>query len=122
MSSPFERPAPARLPPIPRAFRRLVLWIVAAIFFAFIVIPWLASFVTDWLWFKEIGISDKYIQQTETDQEVAFQKAFTLNLAYSSLFFLLALAAVPVFAAMYGQPRMIAPGSLNWLGSPLGQR
>src|SRR5438093_8822184 len=55
MSSPFERPAPARLPPIPRAFRRIVLWIVAAILFAFIVVPWLASFVTDWLWFKEIG-------------------------------------------------------------------
>jgi uncharacterized protein len=55
MSSPFERPGPARLPPLPRSLRRIVLWIVAAIFVALIVVPWLASFFTDWLWFKEIG-------------------------------------------------------------------
>ena len=55
MSSPFERPGPARLPPLPRAFRRIVLWILAAVFAGFIVLPWLASFVTDWLWFGEVG-------------------------------------------------------------------
>jgi uncharacterized membrane protein (UPF0182 family) len=55
MSSPFERPGPARLPPLPRAFRRIALWILAAVFAAFIVVPWLASFVTDWLWFGEVG-------------------------------------------------------------------
>jgi uncharacterized protein len=32
-----------------------MLGIVAAVFFALIVVPWLASFATDWLWFKEIG-------------------------------------------------------------------
>ena len=40
---------------MPRSLRRFVLWIVAAIFIALIVVPWLASFFTDWLWFKEIG-------------------------------------------------------------------
>src|SRR6185436_7556551 len=55
MSSPFERPGPGRLPPLPRGFRRLVLSIAAAFFLALIVVPWLASFFTDWLWFKEIG-------------------------------------------------------------------
>ena len=55
MSLPFERPTPARLPPLPRAFRRIVLWIIAAVFVVLTVIPWLASFFTDWLWFGEIG-------------------------------------------------------------------
>jgi O-antigen/teichoic acid export membrane protein len=80
-----------------------------------------ASLVT-LMWFKEIGITDKYIQQSDPDQELAFQKAFTLNLYYTSLFFLLAAAAIPVFAAIYGQPRMIVPGlliSLTIIGSAL---
>jgi uncharacterized membrane protein (UPF0182 family) len=32
-----------------------VLWIIAALFIVLTVIPWLASFFTDWLWFGEIG-------------------------------------------------------------------
>jgi uncharacterized membrane protein (UPF0182 family) len=55
MSSPFERPAPARLPPMPRSVRRIALGIIALVFIALIVVPWLASFFTDWLWFKEVG-------------------------------------------------------------------
>src|SRR5713101_4855700 len=55
MSLPFERPTPARLPPFPRSFRRIVLWIIAALFIVLTVIPWLASFFTDWLWYGEIG-------------------------------------------------------------------
>src|SRR6266853_574355 len=55
MSLPFERPTSARLPPFPRSFRRIVLWIIAAVFIVLTVIPWLASFFTDWLWFGEIG-------------------------------------------------------------------
>ena len=68
--------------------------------------------VTAILWFKEIGINDKYIQQDEPDQELAFQKAFTLNLIWTGLFCLVILAAVPVFSVIYGQPEIIAPGSL----------
>jgi uncharacterized membrane protein (UPF0182 family) len=60
MTSPFERPGPARLPPLPRSFRRIVLGIVAAVFFALILVPWLASFATDWLWFKEIGFQSVF--------------------------------------------------------------
>jgi uncharacterized membrane protein (UPF0182 family) len=55
MSTPYERPAPAKLPPIPPALKRLVLWILGALAVALIVIPWLATFATDWLWFGEIG-------------------------------------------------------------------
>ena len=38
-------------------------------------------------WLKQIGISDKYVQQDEADQQVAFQRAFTLELAYTGVFF-----------------------------------
>jgi len=61
MSTPFERPAPAKLPPLPASLRRAVIWIVAAMFLAMIVVPWLAKFATDWLWFKEIGFQTVYI-------------------------------------------------------------
>ena len=32
-------------------------------------------------WFKQVGVGDKYVQQDEPDQELAFQKAFTLEAA-----------------------------------------
>jgi uncharacterized protein len=60
MTSPFERPGPARLPPLPKAFRRFVLGIIAGVFVALIVVPWLASFATDWLWFKEVGFQSVF--------------------------------------------------------------
>src|SRR2546423_14727594 len=55
MPSPWGRRGPAALPPLPRSLRRFVLALIATLFIAFAVIPWLASFFTDWLWFKEIG-------------------------------------------------------------------
>ena len=60
MTSPFERPGPARLPPLPRSFKRIVLGLVAGLFVALILVPWLASFATDWLWFKEIGFQSVF--------------------------------------------------------------
>jgi O-antigen/teichoic acid export membrane protein len=62
------------------------------------------------LWLKQVGIGDKYVQQDEEDQEVAFQKAFTLELAFSGLFLLVLLAAVPLLALVYGAPELLAPG------------
>jgi len=62
--------------------------------------------------FKEVGISDKFIQQSESDQEVAFQKAFTLNLLWTLPFFFVALGGIPIFALIYGRPDIIAPGSV----------
>src|SRR3954466_4797513 len=62
MSSPFERPAPGRLPPLPRSIRRFFIWVAAAVFAAFIVVPWLASFVTDWLWFNEVGFQTVFLR------------------------------------------------------------
>ena len=88
MSSPFERPAPAKLPPLPRGLRRIILWGLVAIFAALIVIPWLASFFTDWLWFGEIG----------------FQKVFATSLIWRILLFFLGGAFA--FAYFYGNVRI----------------
>jgi uncharacterized membrane protein (UPF0182 family) len=46
---------------MPASVRRAVLWIVAAFFVAMVVVPWLASFATDWLWFNEIGFKSVFI-------------------------------------------------------------
>lgn len=61
------------------------------------------------MWVKEIGVADKYIQQNEPDQELAFQKAFTLELIMSVLFFGLVVVVVPVYSIAYGLPSIIVP-------------
>jgi polysaccharide transporter, PST family len=61
-------------------------------------------------WLKQVGIVDKYIQQSEPDQEAAFQKAFTLELAVSAAYFAVCCVALPVFALAYRRPEIIVPG------------
>jgi uncharacterized membrane protein (UPF0182 family) len=92
MSLPFERPTPARLPPLPPSFRRIVLWIIAATFIVLTVIPWLASFFTDWLWFGEIG----------------FRTVFATSLIWRIALFLLGGAFA--FAYFYGNVRIARGG------------
>jgi O-antigen/teichoic acid export membrane protein len=67
-------------------------------------------------WLKQIGVSDKYIQQDDPDQVAAFQKAFTFELFYSSIFFALAAAALPLYALLYGRPEMLVPGLILCVG------
>ncbi len=59
---------------------------------------------------KVIGISDKYVQQSEVDQERAFQHAFTLELLSSLVMMVCLCAAVPVIALLYGRWQLLAPG------------
>jgi PST family polysaccharide transporter len=59
---------------------------------------------------KYVGISDKFIQQEEADQEVAFQKAFTLELVMTAAALLPMFAALPVIALIYGHWELVAPG------------
>ena len=61
-------------------------------------------------WLKQIGIADKFVQQDEPDQEAAFQKAFTLELAYSAIFFAIACVAFPILGAIYGHMEIVVPG------------
>jgi O-antigen/teichoic acid export membrane protein len=62
------------------------------------------------MFLKQVGVGDKYIQQDEPDQELAFQKAFTLELLFTGAFFLLILGCVPLFALVYGESKLLAPG------------
>src|SRR6202158_527503 len=87
MTSPFERPGPARLPPLPKSFKRIVLGLISILSFALIVVPWLASFATDWLWFKEIG----------------FQSVFTTSLIWRIGLFLI--GGVFAFGYIYANVR-----------------
>jgi O-antigen/teichoic acid export membrane protein len=59
---------------------------------------------------KLVGISDKYIQQDEEDQELAFQRAFTLELAISLTTMVLVAAAVPVLCVVYGHWSLLGTG------------
>jgi O-antigen/teichoic acid export membrane protein len=59
---------------------------------------------------KVIGISDKYVQQNEVDQERAFQHAFTLELLSSLVMMVLLCLAVPLVALVYGRWELLAPG------------
>jgi PST family polysaccharide transporter len=63
-------------------------------------------------WLKQLGIGDKYVQQNEADQELAFQKAFTLEIGVSLAFFALVVAVLPLYAVAYGHPEIIVPGIL----------
>jgi O-antigen/teichoic acid export membrane protein len=73
-------------------------------------------------WLKQIGISEKYVQQDERDQELAFQKAFTLELAYTLCFYVVVVVALPLYALAYGRTEILLPGfvlSLAFLGTAL---
>lgn len=70
-------------------------------------------------WLRDLGISDKYIQQSEDDQEAAFQKAFTLELFVSLGFLAMVCALLPLWALAYGHPEIILPGILVTLAMPI---
>lgn len=62
------------------------------------------------LWIKQVGIGDKFIQQEEDDQEVAFQKAFTLELLSTGVMVVVLLIALPGFCLLYDEWKLLAPG------------
>lgn len=72
------------------------------------------------VWLKQVGIGDKYIQQDEEDQEVAFQKAFTLELAFNGIFMVVLAALLPVVAVVYNQWKLVPPGAVLILLLPAG--
>jgi PST family polysaccharide transporter len=59
---------------------------------------------------KYVGVSDKYIQQDEPDQEIAFQQAFTVELMMTAAALVPMVAALPVIAIIYGHWELILPG------------
>ena len=71
-------------------------------------------------WLKQVGASDKFIQQSEHDQESAFQKAFTFEALFTLVFAVLFAVIVPLLALLYGEPRLVAPGLVMAATMPLG--
>ena len=69
---------------------------------------------------KQIGVNEKYIQQSEPDQELAFQKAFTIELIFSAALIPATVAIVLAFAALTGHASIVAPGIVLALAVPAG--
>lgn len=60
-------------------------------------------------WLKGAGVSDKYVQQSEHDQELAFQRAFTVEVIFTAALVLVSAVAIPVLAVGYGHASIVAP-------------
>ena len=58
---------------------------------------------------KQVTVGDKYVQQDEPDQEAAFQKAFTLELASAGVMMLVCALLAPLIALAYDESELIAP-------------
>jgi PST family polysaccharide transporter len=59
---------------------------------------------------KFVGVSDKYIQQEEADQELAFQRAFTAELIATGIAIVPMVVALPIVAIVYGHWELVPPG------------
>lgn len=59
---------------------------------------------------REIGVSDRYVQQDDSDQERAFQVAFTLEVIFTGAMCVILALLVPVIALLYGEHELLAPG------------
>lgn len=67
---------------------------------------------------KEVGVSDKYIQQADLDQETAFQRAFTIELIMTGAVTLLIGIAIPLVAWAYGRWEIVPVGFVGLLAIP----
>lgn len=67
---------------------------------------------------KEVGVSDKYIQQADLDQEQAFQRAFTIELIMTAAVTALIAVAIPLVAWAYGRWEIVPVGFVGLLAVP----
>ena len=70
------------------------------------------------LWLKQVGVSDRYVQQDEDDQEAAFQHAFTMELISTAATAVVMAASVPALVALTGESELWAPGFAVLLSLP----
>ena len=93
MTFPTSSFRPNRGPALTAGARRIVLSVIAIGFLAIVVIPWLAGFATDWLWYNEIH----------------FQSVFLKSLVSRGLLFVI--AGLVAFAFLYGNVRWARRGA-----------
>jgi O-antigen/teichoic acid export membrane protein len=72
----------------------------------------LAVLLNTLLWFRRAGLGEKFVQQDSPDEELELQRMVTLELALAMLFGLVGCAVVPLMAAGYDTPEVVAPGLL----------
>ena len=70
------------------------------------------------MFLRQVGIGEKYIQQDEPDQERAFRKAMTFELALAGVVLVAGVALVPALAAIFDEPAIIAPALVSLLVVP----
>jgi PST family polysaccharide transporter len=70
-------------------------------------------------WLKQVGISEKFVQQSADDERTAFQQAFTLDLVFNLALLALGLVALPIFALVYGEWEIVAPGLVLLFALPV---
>ena len=63
-------------------------------------------------WLKQVGIGDKYVQEETDDPELAYQRAFTIDLASNAVVLAVAAVALPALALAYGHWEIVAPGAV----------
>jgi O-antigen/teichoic acid export membrane protein len=56
------------------------------------------------------GANDKYVQQSDENQEHAFQRAFTIELIFAAIIAPIAAGIVAAYAALTGKSEVLAPG------------
>jgi O-antigen/teichoic acid export membrane protein len=59
---------------------------------------------------KNAGIGERFVQQDEPNQELAFRKAFTIDLLLSVGCMAAVAVLLPLFALLYGHWEVVAPG------------
>lgn len=61
-------------------------------------------------WLRQVGVGEKYVQQDDEDQELAFQRAFSLEVVVNAALAALLLAALPLAVLAYGVDDIVLPG------------
>jgi O-antigen/teichoic acid export membrane protein len=70
------------------------------------------------MFLRQVGIGEKYIQQDEPDQQLAFRKAMTFELALAGVVLVAGIALVPALAAIFDEPEIVAPALVALLVVP----
>lgn len=79
----------------------------------------LAIILVTFIGLRYAGAADRYIQQQEPDQQLAFQRGFTADLIFSTALGAALALALPLLALMYGRPEIITPGLVLAFTIPL---
>src|SRR3954469_19528688 len=70
------------------------------------------------LWLKQAGVNEKYIQQRDDDQQLAFQRALTVELTLVTACGVLGLVLVPLAALVLSVHEILVPGLVLLLALP----